>query len=186
MLLFKADLLARCGGVAPKMAEEALSQVIDQDIKARDATLAQHVMAELWVLLEEDKAKINWGHMRPGKAPTESQWDDLAMQSQLVKIKICDIISKLQHIEGLLTKLSSSNRSKLQASCADPNLVSHGGWAGTIGLVKMLAVRAFGAPRIVIVDADDGRLSVANELDADEIIKVSTNIQVDQNVIFKL
>lgn len=50
--------------------------------------------------------------------------------------------------------------------------------AGPIGLVTMLAARAFGAPRIVIVDVDDHRLSVAKELGADEIVKVSPNIQV--------
>jgi L-iditol 2-dehydrogenase len=50
--------------------------------------------------------------------------------------------------------------------------------AGPIGLVTLLAARAFGAPRIVIVDVDDHRLSVAKELGADGIIKVSTNIQV--------
>ncbi|XP_030934920.1 sorbitol dehydrogenase-like [Quercus lobata] len=49
--------------------------------------------------------------------------------------------------------------------------------AGPIGLVTMLAARAFGAPRIVIVDVDDHRLSVAKELGADEIVKVSPNIQ---------
>ncbi|KAK9008735.1 hypothetical protein V6N11_075618 [Hibiscus sabdariffa] len=49
--------------------------------------------------------------------------------------------------------------------------------AGPIGLVTMLAARAFGAPRIVIVDVDDNRLSVAKNLGADGIIKVSTNIQ---------
>ncbi|KAF9600083.1 hypothetical protein IFM89_002556 [Coptis chinensis] len=49
--------------------------------------------------------------------------------------------------------------------------------AGPIGLVAMLAARAFGAPRILIVDMDSHRLSVAKTLGADEIIKVSTNIQ---------
>ncbi|KAI3713665.1 hypothetical protein L1987_72248 [Smallanthus sonchifolius] len=101
--------------------------VTREEIKARDATFAHHLMTELWVMLEEDKAKINRDHMRPGKAPTESHCDDLAMQSQLVKTKICDIISKLQHIEGLLTKLPTSNGSKLQVSfsslCAEANLV---------------------------------------------------------------
>ncbi|KAL6961820.1 L-iditol 2-dehydrogenase [Sarracenia purpurea var. burkii] len=48
--------------------------------------------------------------------------------------------------------------------------------AGPIGLVAMLAARAFGAPRIVIVDVDGYRLSVAKELGADEIVKVSTNV----------
>lgn len=50
--------------------------------------------------------------------------------------------------------------------------------AGPIGLVTMLAARAFGAPKIVIVDVDDHRLSVAKTLGADDIVKVSTNIQV--------
>lgn len=50
--------------------------------------------------------------------------------------------------------------------------------AGPIGLVSLLSARAFGAPRIIIVDVDDDRLSVAKTLGADEIVKVSTNIQV--------
>lgn len=50
--------------------------------------------------------------------------------------------------------------------------------AGPIGLVTLLAARAFGAPKIVIVDVDDYRLSVAKSLGADDIVKVSTNIQV--------
>ncbi|KAK2366912.1 GroES zinc-binding alcohol dehydrogenase family protein [Trifolium repens] len=49
--------------------------------------------------------------------------------------------------------------------------------AGPIGLVTMLSARAFGAPRIVVVDVDDHRLSVAKSLGADDIVKVSTNIQ---------
>ncbi|CAA0824249.1 Sorbitol dehydrogenase [Striga hermonthica] len=44
--------------------------------------------------------------------------------------------------------------------------------AGPIGLVTMLAARAFGSPRIVIVDVDDQRLSIAKELGADETVKV--------------
>lgn len=50
--------------------------------------------------------------------------------------------------------------------------------AGPIGLVTMMAARAFGAPRIVIVDVDDYRLSVAKDLGADEVVKVSVDIQV--------
>lgn len=50
--------------------------------------------------------------------------------------------------------------------------------AGPIGLVTMLAARAFGAPRIMLVDVDDHRLSVAKELGADAVIKVSTDNQV--------
>ncbi|VFR02790.1 unnamed protein product [Cuscuta campestris] len=49
--------------------------------------------------------------------------------------------------------------------------------AGPIGLVTMLAARAFGAPKIILADVDQARLSVARELGADEVIKVSTNIQ---------
>lgn len=49
--------------------------------------------------------------------------------------------------------------------------------AGPIGLVTMMAARAFGAPRIVIVDVDYYRLSVAKDLGADEIVKVTTNMQ---------
>ncbi|KAK1321233.1 Sorbitol dehydrogenase [Acorus calamus] len=56
--------------------------------------------------------------------------------------------------------------------------------AGPIGLVTMLAARAFGAPRIIIVDVNDYRLSVAKSLGADDCIEVSTNIQdVDEDVI---
>lgn len=55
--------------------------------------------------------------------------------------------------------------------------------AGPIGLVTLLAARAFGAPRIVIVDVDDYRLSVAKDLGADEIVKVSTNLQVSYTYI---
>jgi len=50
--------------------------------------------------------------------------------------------------------------------------------AGPIGLVTLLASRAFGAPKTVIVDVDDYRLSVAKSLGADDVVKVSTNIQV--------
>ncbi|GMJ06560.1 SORBITOL DEHYDROGENASE [Hibiscus trionum] len=49
--------------------------------------------------------------------------------------------------------------------------------AGPIGLVTMLAARAFRAPRIVIVDVDEHRLSVAKDLGADRVVKVSTNMQ---------
>ena len=50
--------------------------------------------------------------------------------------------------------------------------------AGPIGLVTLMAARAFGAPRIVIVDVDDYRLSVAKDLGADEVVKVSIDTQV--------
>lgn len=46
--------------------------------------------------------------------------------------------------------------------------------AGPIGLVTLLAAHAFGAPRVVVVDVDDYQLSVANNLGADGVVKVST------------
>ncbi|KAK9144976.1 hypothetical protein Sjap_004879 [Stephania japonica] len=49
--------------------------------------------------------------------------------------------------------------------------------AGPIGLVTMLSARAFGAPRIIIVDVDDNRLAVAKNLGADGVVKVSTDIK---------
>lgn len=50
--------------------------------------------------------------------------------------------------------------------------------AGPIGLVTMLAARAFGAPKIVIVDIDESRLSFAKKLGADGAIVASTSIEV--------
>ncbi|KAF4371290.1 hypothetical protein F8388_023450 [Cannabis sativa] len=49
--------------------------------------------------------------------------------------------------------------------------------AGPIGLVTLLTARAFGAPRIVITDVDDCRLSIAKSLGADKTVLVSTNIE---------
>ena len=50
--------------------------------------------------------------------------------------------------------------------------------AGPIGMVTMLAARAFGAPRIIIVDISDYRLAVAKKLGADDVVKVSASIEV--------
>lgn len=58
--------------------------------------------------------------------------------------------------------------------------------AGPIGLVTMLAARAFGAPKIAIVDIDERRLSFAKNLGADETIQVSTNIQDVQEEVIKI
>ncbi|KAG9445178.1 hypothetical protein H6P81_016518 [Aristolochia fimbriata] len=56
--------------------------------------------------------------------------------------------------------------------------------AGPIGLVTMLAARAFGSPRIVIVDVDDSRLAVSKDLGANGVVKVSSNIQdIDKEVV---
>ncbi|XAR71844.1 L-iditol 2-dehydrogenase [Bertholletia excelsa] len=53
----------------------------------------------------------------------------------------------------------------------ETNVLIIGG--GPIGLVTMLSARAFGAPRVVIVDVDDRRLAVAKDLGADSTVKVS-------------
>eukprot|EP00249_Psilotum_nudum_P016325 c25767_g1_i1 orf=1242-2354(+) len=56
--------------------------------------------------------------------------------------------------------------------------------AGPIGLVTMLAARAFGALRIVVVDVDGNRLAMAKKLGADETVVVSTDGKdVDQEVL---
>ncbi|WVZ91819.1 hypothetical protein U9M48_037942 [Paspalum notatum var. saurae] len=47
--------------------------------------------------------------------------------------------------------------------------------AGPIGLVALLAARAFGAPRVVVVDVDEHRLGVAASLGAHAAVKVSTD-----------
>lgn len=50
--------------------------------------------------------------------------------------------------------------------------------SGPIGLVTLLAARAFGAPRIIIVDVDDERLTIAKKLGADGIVRVSQDTKV--------
>ncbi|KAK9181716.1 hypothetical protein WN944_024855 [Citrus x changshan-huyou] len=57
--------------------------------------------------------------------------------------------------------------------------------SGPIGLVTLLAARAFGAPRIVITDVDVQRLFIARNLGADETVKsqqISRLIDVDTEV----
>lgn len=55
--------------------------------------------------------------------------------------------------------------------------------AGPIGLVTMLSARAFGAPRIIIVDVDEQRLLMAKKLGSDECIQVSTDSRdIDEEV----
>ncbi|EEC83981.1 hypothetical protein OsI_30128 [Oryza sativa Indica Group] len=49
--------------------------------------------------------------------------------------------------------------------------------AGPIGLVTLLAARAFGATRVVIVDVDEHRLSVARSLGADAAVRVSARAE---------
>ncbi|KAH9321724.1 hypothetical protein KI387_016363, partial [Taxus chinensis] len=55
---------------------------------------------------------------------------------------------------------------------AETNILIVG--AGPIGLVTMLSARAFGAPRIIIADVDEQRLSMAKKLGADDTVLVST------------
>lgn len=49
--------------------------------------------------------------------------------------------------------------------------------SGPIGLVTLLAARAFGAPRVIVVDVDEHRLSFAKHIGAD-VVQVSTDSQV--------
>ncbi|XP_027062522.1 L-idonate 5-dehydrogenase-like isoform X1 [Coffea arabica] len=58
--------------------------------------------------------------------------------------------------------------------------------AGPIGLVSMLAARAFGAPKIVMVDIDDCRLSFAKKLGADGTILASTKIEDVQDEVIQI
>ncbi|XP_057471071.1 sorbitol dehydrogenase-like [Actinidia eriantha] len=49
--------------------------------------------------------------------------------------------------------------------------------AGPIGLVTMLAARAFGVSKIVVADVDEVRLAIAKDLGATAVIKSSQNIE---------
>ena len=50
--------------------------------------------------------------------------------------------------------------------------------AGPIGLVTLMASKAFGSPRVVIIDVDESRLQMAKRLGADATIRVSTSAKV--------
>lgn len=55
--------------------------------------------------------------------------------------------------------------------------------AGPIGLVTVLSARAFGAPRIIIADVDEERLSMAKKIGSDECVLVSRDSQdIDEEV----
>ncbi|KAH9297859.1 hypothetical protein KI387_029541 [Taxus chinensis] len=58
---------------------------------------------------------------------------------------------------------------------AETNILIVG--ACPIGLVTMLSARAFGAPRIIIADVDEQRLSMAKKLGADDTVLVSTKAE---------
>ncbi|KAI3713747.1 hypothetical protein L1987_72333 [Smallanthus sonchifolius] len=106
---------------------------------------AQNLMAELRVLLdkEKDNSKTNRAHLERGKTPVEghepekleiggrmaqikSCWKNLVVQIKQSKEEACLIISKLHHIEELLTKLPASNRAKIKpcfsSLCAEADI----------------------------------------------------------------
>ncbi|KAF5193932.1 L-threonine 3-dehydrogenase [Thalictrum thalictroides] len=60
------------------------------------------------------------------------------------------------------------------------------GAAGPIGLVTMLTARSFGAPKIVLVDVDSHRLSVAKKLGPDAVVQVSTNTEDVNNEVAQI
>ncbi|CAI0547023.1 unnamed protein product [Linum tenue] len=58
--------------------------------------------------------------------------------------------------------------------------------AGPIGLITLLAARAFGAPRVVMTDVDESRLAIAKSLGADELIQVSTEMKDASDEVVKV
>ena len=55
--------------------------------------------------------------------------------------------------------------------------------AGPIGLVTLMAAKAFGSPRVVIVDVDESRLDMAKSLGAHGTLSVSTSVKGRLKVI---
>ncbi|MCO5601989.1 hypothetical protein L7F22_056116 [Adiantum nelumboides] len=49
--------------------------------------------------------------------------------------------------------------------------------SGPIGLVTLMAAKAFGSPRVIVVDVDENRLKMAKELGANAVVCVSTKAQ---------
>lgn len=94
-------------------------------------------MAELWVLLEQEKVKTETNttpieiSMYPQIGGTTAQikscWKDMSVQIEQRKDKAFLIISSLENIERLLTKLPASNRAMIQpcfsSLLADVNIV---------------------------------------------------------------
>uniref|UniRef100_A0A0D6QXQ6 Enoyl reductase (ER) domain-containing protein n=1 Tax=Araucaria cunninghamii TaxID=56994 RepID=A0A0D6QXQ6_ARACU len=58
--------------------------------------------------------------------------------------------------------------------------------SGTIGLITMLSARAFGAPRIVIADVNEERLTMAKKLGADDYMLVSTHTQDIEGEVIRI
>ncbi|KAF3662353.1 L-idonate 5-dehydrogenase [Capsicum annuum] len=133
--------------------------------------------------------------------------DNFLAASWIYDLPICEVVSRMSnaaslpsrswninviHPADLCFKLLDNISLEEGAMCEPPSVGVHACrranigpktnilvlGAEPIGLVTLFAARAFGAPRIVIVDVDDYRLSVAKKLGADDIVKVSTNIQV--------
>ncbi|XAR71755.1 L-idonate 5-dehydrogenase (NAD+) [Bertholletia excelsa] len=109
-----------------------------------------------------------------GSPPTNGALANLVMHPASLCFKLPDNISLEEGAmcEPLSVGVHACRRAEVSPHT---NVLIIG--AGPIGLVTMLAARAFGAPRIVLADVDDRRLSFAKNLGADETILVSTNIQ---------
>ena len=102
---------------------------MQETIAERNATSAKKHMAELRVLLLEEKANIkaNTAQMEEGKTQVENQLEigasiahikscfrDFSGHIEQRKAKVFSIIHKLESIEELLTKLPTSNRAMIQ------------------------------------------------------------------------
>nr|GFA01915.1 hypothetical protein [Tanacetum cinerariifolium]GFA04136.1 hypothetical protein [Tanacetum cinerariifolium] len=113
-----------------------------ETIAERNTTSAKKRMAELQVILQEEKANIkgNTAQMQEGKTQVENQlqigasiahikscFKDFSVQIEQKKAKGFSIIYKLESIEELLTKLPTSNRAMIQpcfsSLCAEANIV---------------------------------------------------------------
>nr|XP_043607869.1 putative F-box/FBD/LRR-repeat protein At4g03220 [Erigeron canadensis] len=96
----------------------------------KNIKLTKNLMAELRVLLDKEKAKIetNRAHMEQEKTQVDNKlqsgrrikhvnrcWKDLTVQIKQGKSKTADIISRLEEIKGLLTKLPVSRRAEMEA-----------------------------------------------------------------------
>lgn len=115
----------------------------------RDAKSAQDFMAELKVVLDEEKALMENHDARmreQGRAPywreqgtqtpihigkrlnhVQVCWEDMDAQIQVGRVKTCRIMSILRRVEGLLTKLPTSKRDEVEARfsslCIEANTV---------------------------------------------------------------